>query len=262
MAVALWYLVLFAALHVPQLNHIFGYATNVSPDKILTQINDKRVQANLPPLRHNAQLATAAQTKATDMLAQGYWAHTAPSGEEPWDFIEQSGYHYSLAGENLAKNFQQTDTLIAAWMDSPTHRANILGTEYQDTGIAVVQGELQGVPTTLIVEMFGRPSDQPLLAAVSPQPGYAPYANEDQAAGVALLGTSITQRWTPLITPFNFYRLGLITLLLVLAGVLLHDSWWSQYHHRAVSFGRNLAHFLVVAGVIVTLVLARSGRLW
>ena len=89
------------------------------------------------------------------MFADNYWAHNSPKGKTPWSFIVNAGYHYTLAGENLAKNFDTSQGVVNAWMASSTHRDNIVKPGYTDIGFAVVNGVLNGEETTLVVQMFG-----------------------------------------------------------------------------------------------------------
>lgn len=93
------------------------------------------------------------------MFAENYWAHFSPSGKDPWGFISSAGYKFSYAGENLAKNFYTSDEVIRAWMNSPSHKENIINGNFQDIGVAVEDGTLNGQKTTLIVQMFGKPVD-------------------------------------------------------------------------------------------------------
>ena len=86
-------------------SHVLGIATDITVDKLLEYTNEERQKNNLPVLSYNQKLSDAAAKKAADMLAKNYWAHFAPDGGTPWDFILNSGYSYELAGENLAKNF-------------------------------------------------------------------------------------------------------------------------------------------------------------
>lgn len=134
---------------------ILGYATDIYADQLLSETNQKRAEAGLPPLMMNSQLSQAAAAKAQDMFAKDYWAHNSPDGKTPWDFIKGSGYVYTLAGENLAKNFSDSSGVVNAWMASPSHRDNLLKAGYRDVGFAVVNGVLNGEETTLVVQMFG-----------------------------------------------------------------------------------------------------------
>src|SRR3989338_7182361 len=115
-------------------------------------------------LELNPELSLAAEKKAEDMFARNYWAHNGPNGSTPWDFIKGAGYTYIYAGENLAKDFQNSNDVVQAWMKSPSHRENILRKEYQDIGFAVVNGVLNGEETTLVIQMFGVSSSKSVAA--------------------------------------------------------------------------------------------------
>jgi len=138
-------------------NNVLGYATNVSIDSLLGYTNTKRTDAGLNTLTLNSKLSQAAEKKALDMFTKDYWAHISPEGKEPWDFIVASGYDYTYAGENLAVDFGESKKVVEAWYNSPSHRDNLLNSHYTEIGFAVVNGELQGRKTTLVVQMFGRP---------------------------------------------------------------------------------------------------------
>jgi len=99
---------------------LHSQATDIRVDQLLNSTNAKRQENGLSSLQLNSTLSQAAAAKAADMLTNGYWAHNSPSGKTPWDFIIGSGYRYTLAGENLAKNFQSSDGVVEAWMASPT----------------------------------------------------------------------------------------------------------------------------------------------
>src|SRR3972149_542290 len=115
--------------------NILGYATNINVERIIEIVNIKRKEVNIGPLIVSAELSEAATKKASDMFSQNYWAHVSPTGITPWVFITQSGYDYVYAGENLAKSFNTSEEVVEAWMNSQTHRANILKPEYTDIGI-------------------------------------------------------------------------------------------------------------------------------
>lgn len=150
-------LLVFVSKKTPFFSQVLGVATDISVEKLLTLTNEDRAKNNLSLLTINSQLSEAAQKKAAHMFQNNYWSHFAPDGTSPWDFIKQSGYSYEFAGENLAKNFLFSQNVVDAWMDSPTHRANLLNKEYKEVGFAVVNGVLNGEDTTLVVQMFGSP---------------------------------------------------------------------------------------------------------
>lgn len=147
----------------------FGITFYSGPELTLTQAqnvkseiveltNKERGDQGLLILRENSVLNLAAQKKAADMFDEGYFLHASPDGKEPWDFITESGYSYSYAGENLAKGFRNGDDVVSAWMQSPSHKDNILNNTYQDIGVAVASGKLNGKSTTLIVQLFAAPT--------------------------------------------------------------------------------------------------------
>lgn len=81
----------------------------------------------------------------------------------PGSLLKTAVNTYQYAGENLAKNFQTSRGVMAGWLGSEGHRQNLLEPKYRDIGLAVMNGDLNGVPTTLVVAMYGRP--QPILPA-------------------------------------------------------------------------------------------------
>ncbi|OGK28467.1 hypothetical protein A3C28_04100, partial [Candidatus Roizmanbacteria bacterium RIFCSPHIGHO2_02_FULL_39_9] len=136
---------------------VLGYATDITKEKLLELTNEVRIKNDAQRLNYNQQLELAAQKKAADMFAKNYWSHYSPEGKTPWDFILGAGYNYEFAGENLAKNFLFSQGVIDAWMNSPTHKENIVRRDYSQVGFAVVNGILNGEETTLVVQMFGKP---------------------------------------------------------------------------------------------------------
>src|SRR3989344_3277074 len=135
--------------------NVLGYASFISPSTVIELTNKERRIAGLPVLKENGKLDRAAVAKAADMIARDYWAHNAPDGTETWTFILNSGYSYLHAGENLARDFRDPDAAVPAWMNSASHKANLISPKYQEIGVAVVDGKLNGVETTLVVQMFG-----------------------------------------------------------------------------------------------------------
>ena len=153
-----------------QIGFVLGYASNITVEQVVSLTNQERARSGLGSLTLNAQLSNAATAKANDMFQNQYWAHVSPQGKEPWSFISESGYKYRVAGENLARDFYQSPDMVRAWMDSPTHRANIMNSRYTEIGLAVVNGVLDGVETTLVVQMFGAPTTSQPQLAQSPPP--------------------------------------------------------------------------------------------
>lgn len=141
--------------HYASESGVLGIAKDITIERLLELTNQERASQGLPPLRYNNNLAHAAQNKAQHMFTHDYWAHFG-AGKSPWDFILESGYSYEVAGENLAKGFYFSDSVVEGWKNSPTHYENIIRPDYDEVGFAVMNGVLQGEETTLVVQMFGR----------------------------------------------------------------------------------------------------------
>lgn len=151
---------------------VLDYATSVGNSSLLAETNTQRIQNGLGALALNNTLSQAAQAKANDMVARDYWAHVTPDGKQPWQFISETGYNYTLAGENLAYGFATSADTVAGWMNSPGHRANILKAGYKDVGFGIADSpNFQGTgPETIIVAMYAAP----VAAAVPATPKTAP----------------------------------------------------------------------------------------
>lgn len=127
----------------------------VSDQAIVALTNSMRHENGLQALSWSPSLASAAWMKALDMCEKDYWAHTAPSGATGWTFMSKAGYKYIAAGENLAKGFANETSVVAGWMASPRHRANIVNSAYKDIGVGVATCSFEGVDTTFIVAHYG-----------------------------------------------------------------------------------------------------------
>lgn len=141
---------------------VLGFASSITIEQVVEQTNQERVKAGLSILTQNPQLTAAAYSKAQDMFSKDYWAHVSPTGTQPWSFIKGQGYTYQFAGENLARDFENSGEMMNAWMRSASHRENILNARYQDIGVAVVDGTLEGIETRLVVQMFAVTTAVPL----------------------------------------------------------------------------------------------------
>lgn len=149
---------------------LLGFATSIYYNELIQLTNEERRTKKIPELKENQVLSRAAELKAKDMFAQDYWAHTAPSGTTPWHWFDETGYHYVIAGENLARDFNTSRGVVAGWMASPSHRDNLLNENFTEFGIAVVNGKLLGEETTLVVQFFGRPTPQLVTTEVAQIP--------------------------------------------------------------------------------------------
>ncbi len=126
-------------------------STSLSQQEILSLVNKDRALHGLPALQLSPTLNLAALAKAKDMLSNNYFAHISPTGATPWHWFKAMGYNYTYAGENLAEGYSKASELEKSWMESPSHRANILSPNYSDVGFAIVSFN----NTSIVVQMFG-----------------------------------------------------------------------------------------------------------
>src|SRR5258708_5573544 len=107
--------------------------STITTNRIIQLTNIEREHQGLKALVTTSALTHAAELKAQDMLKNQYFAHISPTGVTPWHWMEQSGYTYEVAGENLAIDFTQAEDVVSAWLASPTHKANMLRPDYTET---------------------------------------------------------------------------------------------------------------------------------
>lgn len=142
----------FAGVFLFQGMPVFAAMTS---QEIISLVNQEREQAGLPGLARSDSLDHAAEAKADDMAAEGYFSHTSPEGVTPWEWFRAAGYEYRYAGENLAIHFHTASSQERAWMESRTHCENILSPKYREIGAAVRPMIFEGKETTVAVQMFG-----------------------------------------------------------------------------------------------------------
>lgn len=129
----------------------------VLPAVLVDLTNNVRESSGVVTLARNSVLDEAAQMKANDMAENEYFAHTSPTGITPWHWFSKANYTFSYAGENLAIDFTESIDVENAWLNSPTHKANILNSKFTEIGIATAEGYYNGHLTTYVVQMFGKP---------------------------------------------------------------------------------------------------------
>lgn len=280
------------------LGSVLGYASNISVDQVVVQTNQQRATAGLSPVTYSAALSNAAAGKARDMFSNQYWAHTSPTGKEPWDFMAGSNYRYTIAGENLARDFMDTSSMVQAWMASPTHRANIMNGRYKDIGVAVVNGQLDGVETTLVVQMFGDPvtavakkvkepqvapatttvqiaevegaQDQEEAAPVAALPATAEVAEvpqqqaetvpQTEVLSTVVVPTGQLQQKT-LLAPVYLWKAGTIAIALLLIGTLAYDGLVARQAKLTRIVGNNIGHIALLVVVIFIAVFFKVGSI-
>lgn len=249
---------------------VLGDSTSISIQDLLTFTNLKRQANGLAPLTLNRQLNHAAEQKAKHMFAQNYWAHIAPDGTTPWVFIKDAGYEYLYAGENLARGFNTGSEVVEAWMNSPTHKENLLSPNYTDIGFAVRSGSLTGVDTVLVVQMFGSPyapkeEEQQVMARLSstprafltPIPTSIPIPTKAIPVGSGTATTTVASIQTqPLVDAGTLKRNMSFIFLIFFIVILGVDMIIVKRKSIARDFSHNLDHilfllFILLAGIII-----------
>ncbi len=244
-------------------NGVLAYATNMSTSTLLDSTNSQRKANNKSALKINAELAAAAQAKANDMTSRDYWSHNTPDGQEPWVFVQNAGYHYLKAGENLAYGFNSSKETINGWMNSPTHRANMLDGSYSEVGFGFANAKdyNHSGPETVVVAMYGQPSTATSVAGASEQGGAqqsdapvnssTPLVNEPKAFAVARIHAITDAPWALLaiglasgaMIAFVFIKHGLAFKKLVLEGeeLIIHHPFLDIMLVTLVMFGYVLS---------------------
>lgn len=121
-----------------QLYKLRNDSGNLQPALLQQYINEYRGINNLPLLENSGALNKSAELKLNDMIAFNYFSHDSPSGLTPWYFINQAGYTYKKAGENLAYgHYKSEQKIVEDWIASPTHKANLLNADYKDFGVYI-----------------------------------------------------------------------------------------------------------------------------
>ena len=181
--------------------------------EIIDLSNQSRSKFGLNPLQVNTSLMNAAQMKAEDMKSQHYFAHTAPDGTVAWDYLNKVDYKYSKAGENLAVTNENAQAVIDGWLNSPTHRDNLLNTDYADFGIGLAYfGEYKGhTDTYVIVALYGKSAAVQTLTATT------------MPAGIS---TSLK----PNLLIVSRTTVGIIAGLLFVAGIILELRYLKHIH--------------------------------
>jgi len=235
---------------------VLGFASNITPERVLEVTNQKRAENGLSSLTLNSKLSEAAQRKAGDMFAFNYWAHISPSGRSPWSFFQEVGYKYLYAGENLARDFMNSDSVIDAWMNSPLHRDNLLNPNYKEIGLSVVNGTLNGVETTLVVQMFGTPTSTPVAKKPTSMPSPAALA---PLSRVALAQANGELQSPPLFSPFLLTKTIAIFLLGLILGALALDTIL-VYQRKIIRLsGKNVAHLIFIGSLLLAVILTTPG---
>lgn len=169
------------------------FLADIMPKVLIDLTNVNRGAYRIGYLSENQLLKEAAQRKADDMASKGYFAHNSPEGLTPWYWMENVGYDFLFAGENLAVNFSDSNDVVWAWMDSPGHRANILNDRFTEIGIATSRGFYKGQETTFVVQMFGLPKSSSFALSPTPAPSQESSALEEVNREIVEIGSEETE---------------------------------------------------------------------
>lgn len=237
---------------------VLGYASDISIKDLLDNTNKYREEKGLGELVIDEKLSNAAYKKALDMFEHNYWAHVSPSGTEPWDFILAEDYDYVYAGENLAKNFSNSKDVVKAWMESPSHRDNLLNRNYKEIGFAVVNGTLDGYETTLVVQMFGQPRN---LAAIPNKSDQEKILKQVSTQGATVVNKESTVNGLevsvgkndPTLDANNLVKYFSIGLAGFVLGLLVLDIWYSSKNGIFKFTGHTFAHVLAIFVTVLSI---------
>lgn len=103
---------------------------------VLALVNQERAKAGCSPVTASAPLTSLAQNFSDEMAARGFFDHTDPDGQTPWDRASKAGVT-GLGGENIARGQADAQAVMDSWMNSEGHRANILNCDYKTLGVGV-----------------------------------------------------------------------------------------------------------------------------
>lgn len=249
---------------------VLGYSSEITAQKVFSQTNIQRQNNGLTPLKYNSILSESATNKAKDMFANNYWAHTSPTGTTPWDFFKAVDYHYSVAGENLARDFYDTESLMSGWMNSPTHKANIVNSKYQEIGIGVVNGTLGGIKTTLVVQHFGAPIAATATKQTKPKPSQTvtnPVVETEVVKNLVTSDKAITpvnskilsEQKSQYINPLTINKIvGVIIFGLIIA-VLIVDGYFTLKNGINRLTGSNISHIGFLLIILLFMLYQRQG---
>jgi uncharacterized protein YkwD len=124
----------------------------ISPAELINLANQDRAAFYLPPLIENPILTKAAQKRADYLALTGYFSHQDLQGNWPWHYFTENGYIFTYAGENLARYFTDSESTEKGFMNSPTHKANILNIYFKEVGSAI---SIDSQGKYYVVEFYG-----------------------------------------------------------------------------------------------------------
>ena len=118
-------------LNIPQVSQ----AVRAYEQEVVRLVNAQRAQNGLKPLAENWELSRVARYKSADMAGKRYFSHESPTYGSPYQMMRSFGISFRSAGENIAYGQRTPAAVVAAWMNSSGHRANILNSSYTQSGV-------------------------------------------------------------------------------------------------------------------------------
>lgn len=267
MLVTLLVVLVMGSVQPQQIGRVLGFASQIDEKSLLEATNQQRVKHGFSDLELNQQLSEAAQAKAEDMSNRNYWSHETPEGDLPWVFLDKAEYTYHKAGENLAYGFLSSSTTVAGWMNSPSHRANLLDQGYTDVGFGIAHAPnyLGQDDQTIIVAFYAVPASLAIVedtkaTSVAGTSSAAPRATNDfnptnyPASASTTFISALTKGNTPWITFLVGTTTGVLAAaLLIRHGVrlkrMIHQGEVFIMHHPVLDLTFT---FVIAIGVILS----------
>ena len=278
-AVLVFAIVILEAGYLVQTKLVFlktDFLASVLPGALVVLTNGDRQAGGIGGVTEDPLLDTAAQAAADDMAAKGYFAHVSPEGKTPWYWLDSVGYQYSYAGQNLAVNFTDSQNVETAWMNSPTHRANIEKPQYTRVGIGVASGAYEGRDTTFVVQFFATPAEPaapetpapasvalakpaPRESASSTEPVKVLGAAVESASAVPVLHPVMLPRWLApqLASPLSLLE-AILTFLFAIIAISFAAAVFikGKSQHRSVYIGGAILFACIAAALLISIMSA------
>ncbi len=246
---------------------VLAYATEISSQRLLGATNEERTSNGKASLKLNDKLTAAAQAKANDMAKRNYWSHMTPDGKQPWTFVQQAGYSYQKAGENLAYGFDTSSDTVTGWMNSKSHRENLLDNAYSEVGFgyANVANFNKSGPETVVVAMYGQPQSADATAPITTSPSNdgAVTSHAGNFSEPATLAVSRIQSLTGGSAPWITFVVGLVSGAALLWVLYKHGRALKRavVHGEAFLLHHPLLDTIIVAAVTIGWLLSQTNGL-
>lgn len=179
---------------------------------VLTLVNQERANVGVGPLTLCARLNIAAQNHTNDMIAQQFFDHVNPlSGKDPGDRITDAGYNWTAYGENIAVGYSTPQSVVAGWMGSSGHRANILDPSFVHMGLGSATGNYMGFNSKYWTQTFGAGGQcgvlltEPIGSLTASAPKFSWYGLAGAVRYDLQIGTTNPPTSTPINVPTSSY---------------------------------------------------------